>query len=542
MARRRRQLATGILINQLVILTATVAIGFALFAYRERADLDHQYEQRAATIAQTTAAEPEVITCLETPKLCGADVQVLATRIMATSGASYVVVIDRNRVRHSHPIRSLIGQKVAEPVYAMDGRTHTRSDNGKTGWSANALAPVFNAGGQVIGEVSAGLRESSVTAELWHQLPTYASWFAVALAIGAVASFLLATRLKRRTFGLELDEISELLQEREATLHGIKEGVIGLRPDGRVSTINDEARRLLGVGFIGSRATLDDLAPEGRLRDVLSGQIAGQDEVVLTDDFCLVVNRMPVELAGRPHGAVITLRDRTEMSGLLRELDSVQRLTDALRAQHHDFANHLHTVAGLIELGENEEALRYLVELGASDASFSESLRARIASPVIVGLLVGKAAVASERGISLEVTEDSWMGDAPERVQALTTILGNLIDNSLDALSPSGSRGAGDSPRQETPGLIEVTLLDDGDGITLRVRDNGPGIPEDLRDEVFTDGFTTKAERSGVRRGLGLALVHRLVQRLGGTIRLEVQDGTTFDVHLPQRVKTSVLS
>jgi len=416
-----------------------------------------------------------------------------------------------------------IGQKVAEPIVVLDGQSHTTIDNGVTGRSANGRAPVFGPDGRVIGEVSAGLLERSVVHVLWHDLPAYALWFAIALAIGAVASFLLASRLKRRTFGLELDEIAELLREREATLHGIKEGVIAIGPKGRVTTINDEARRLLGLRVVESVKTLEDLAPEGRLREVLDGTIRGQDEVVLTDDFCLVVNRMPVQLAGRPHGAVITLRDRTEMSGLLRELDSVQRLTDALRAQHHDFANHLHTVAGLIELGENDEALRYLVELGASDASFSESLRSRIASPVIVGLLVGKAAVASERGISLILTDDSWLGDTPERVQAVTTILGNLIDNSLDALSMPEGR-------------IEVTLLDDGDGLTLRVRDNGPGIPVELRDEIFTDGFTTKAERSGLRRGLGLALVHRLVQRLGGTIALETSDGTTFEVHLPQHV------
>ena len=528
MARRRRQLATGILINQLVILTLSVVIGFGLFAYSQRGVLDREYEQRAVLIAQTTAASPEVIRCLQAPAACSSDVQALANRIRRNSGALYVVVIDLNRVRHSHPDPGQIGKKVVEPIAVLDGQSVTSIDNGMTGRSANGKAPVFAPDGRVIGEVSAGLLERSVLRVLWHDLPAYALWFAIALLIGAVASFLLASRLKRRTFGLELDEIAELLREREATLHGIKEGVIAIGPKGRVTTINDEARRLLGVGFADNLATLDDLAPEGRLRDVLSGRIDGPDQVVLTDDFCLVVNRMPVTLAGRPHGSVITLRDRTEMSGLLRELDSVQRLTDALRAQHHDFANHLHTVAGLIELGENEEALRYLVELGAADASFSESLRSRIASPVIVGLLVGKAAVASERGISLSLTDDSWMGDTPERVQAVTTILGNLIDNSLDALAVD--RGAGEA------GRIEITLLDDGDGITLRVRDNGPGVPEELRDEIFTDGFTTKAERSGVRRGLGLALVHRLVQRLGGTITLEVTDGTAFEVHLPQRV------
>lgn len=533
MARRRRQLATGILINQLVILTLSVVIGFGLFAYSQRGVLDREYEQRALLIAQTTAASPEVISCLEAPAKCGNDVQTLANQIRYNSGALYVVVIDLNQIRHSHPDATQIGKKVSEPIVVLNGKSFTTIDNGVTGRSANGRAPVFGPDGRVIGEVSAGLLERSVLRVLWHDLPAYALWFVIALVIGAVASFLLATRLKRRTFGLELDEIAELLREREATLHGIKEGVIAIGPKGRVTTINDEARRLLGLGFVENVGTLEDLAPDGRLRDVLAGDIGGQDEVVLTDDFCLVVNRMPVSLAGRPHGAVITLRDRTEMSGLLRELDSVQRLTDALRAQHHDFANHLHTVAGLIELGENEEALRYLVELGAADASFSESLRSRISSPVIVGLLVGKAAVASERGIALTLTEDSWMGETPERVQAVTTILGNLIDNSLDALS--GGRGTSGSPLLETP-TIEVTVLEDEDGLTLRVRDNGPGIPEDLRDEIFTDGFTTKAERSGLRRGLGLALVHRLVQRLGGTIVLEVSEGTAFEVRLPQRV------
>lgn len=537
MARRRRQLATGILINQLVILTLSVVIGFGLFAYGQRGVLDREYEQRAVLIAQTTAASPEVITCLESPLKCGSEVQALANRIRRNSGALYVVIIDLNRVRHSHPDPQQIGKQVTEPIAVLGGQSVTMIDNGVTGRSANGKAPVFGPDGRVIGEVSAGLLERSVVRVLWRDLPAYALWFAIALLIGAVASFLLASRLKRLTFGLELHEIAELLREREATLHGIKEGVIAIGPKGRLTTINDEARRLLGLGFVDTLETLDDLAPAGRLRDVLSGAIGGQDEVVLTDDFCLVVNRMPVSLAGRPHGAVITLRDRTEMSGLLRELDSVQRLTDALRAQHHDFANHLHTVAGLIELGENEEALRYLVELGAADASFSESLRARIASPVIVGLLVGKAAVASERGISLTLTDDSWLGDTPERVQAVTTILGNLIDNSLDALSESRTPGTAPTDIYRDQGRIEVTILDDGDGITLRVRDNGPGIPEELRDEIFTDGFTTKAERSGLRRGLGLALVHRLVQRMGGTIALEVEDGTAFEVHLPQRVR-----
>jgi two-component system CitB family sensor kinase len=435
-----------------------------------------------------------------------------------------VVVIDMDRVRHSHPDPSLIGQKVSEPIATLDRKTHVGIDNGSTGPSANAKAPLYGPDGVMVGEVSVGLREDTVSAALSRELPAYATWFAVALAAGALASWLLARRLKRRTFGLELDEIAKLLQEREATLHGIREGVIAFDRAGRVTMINDEARRLLGLGTARVGGRLEELVAPGRLRSVLSGEVVGQDEVVLTDDYCLTVNRMPVALAGKPHGAVVTLRDRTELSGLLRELDSVRGLTDALRAQQHEFSNRMHTVAGLLELGESDEALCYLTDLRGAEAEFAESVRSRIASPLLVGLILGKAAVASERGIELELTEDTWLGEAPEKVQALTTILGNLIDNAFEALG---------EPRNG-PGHVLLSVIEDEDGIRVRVSDNGPGIPQGASTWVFADGFTTKPANSSLRRGLGLALVHRLVQRLGGDISVTEGPGAVFTVRLPK--------
>jgi len=269
------------------------------------------------------------------------------------------------------------------------------------------------------------------------------------------------------------------------------------------------------------------MVPPGRLQDLLSGEIQGKDQVVLTDEYYLTVNRMPVTLAGRPHGAVVTLRDRTELSGLLRELDSVTSLTDALRAQQHEFSNRMHTVAGLLELGETEEALQFLTDLSGAEAAFAESVRSRIAPSVLVGLILAKAAVAGERGVELELTDDTWLGDTPDKVQALTTVLGNLIDNAFDAVS-----GPGVNPGK--PGRVLVSIVEDDDGITVRVADNGPGIPAGASETVFTDGFTTKPATGSMRRGLGLALVHRLVQRLGGTIAATEGPGAVFTVRLPK--------
>ncbi|HZP54649.1 sensor histidine kinase [Actinocrinis sp.] len=536
---RMRRLSTQILVSQIVILVAVVLVGFVLFAYQQRGQLDEQYEQRAADIAATVAGIPEVGSCLETEGgACGDSIQQIATRVQTETGASYVVVIDMNRVRHSHPNPALIGQQVEEPIATVDGKIHVRMDPGSLGRSANGRAPLYGPDGVMVGEVSAGITETSITSELAQELPGEALWVAAALAAAAFASWLLAARLKRRTFGLELDEITTLLQEREATLHGIREGVIAFDPAGRVTMINDEARRLLGLGTAGIGGRLEDLVPEGRLRDVLSGEIAGQDQVVLTDDYCLTVNRMPVTLAGRSHGAVVTLRDRTELSGLLRELDSVRGLTDALRAQQHEFSNHMHTVAGLLELGESAEALHYLTDLGGAEAEFAESVRSRIASPLIVGLILGKAAVASERGVVLALSDDTLLSEAPEKAQALTTILGNLIDNAFEALGGTGAAGGCQVPGGF--GRVEVTIVEDGSEITVRVADDGPGIPPGAADSIFVDGYTTKPESGSRRRGLGLALVHRLVQRLGGQITVSEGPGAVFTVRLPKHARDVV--
>jgi two-component system CitB family sensor kinase len=529
-----RKLSSQIFVGQVAILVATVLAGFVLFAGQERAQLDRQYEQQAVSIAESVASIDQVGACLEPgARPCGNEVQQIAERAMHDTGAAYVVVIDMNRVRHSHPDPSLIGQKVAEPIVTKDGLTHTGINDGVVGRSASGKAPLYAPDGTMVGEVSVGILESRVSTALWSVLPEYAIWFATALVIGAFASWLLARRLKRRTFGLELDEIARLLLEREAVLHGIREGMIAFDRAGRITLVNDEARRLLSLGASGIGSWIEDIVAPGRLRDVLSGAIGGKDEIVLTDEYCLTVNRMPVALAGRPHGSVVTLRDRTELAGLLRELDSVRGLTDALRAQQHEFANRMHTVAGLLELGESEEALSYLTDLGGSVARFAESLRARIASPLIVGLLLAKSAVAAERGIELVVAEESWMGDVPAQSQALTTILGNLIDNALDAVG--GARTAAHGP-----GRVTVLLVEDEDRIRVEVADNGPGIPAADIDAVFLDGFSTKPASGSLRRGLGLALVHRLVQRLGGTIEASAGPGAVFTVSLPAEVTAAV--
>lgn len=524
MRKRIRKLSSQIFLAQTAILAVSLAVGFVLFATTARAHLDEEYQARAAAIAQTFAEIPTVQSCLaEDRPGCGSTVQGLATATAGAAGASYVVVIDLHRVRHSHPNPALIGARIREPVVAADGKVHLGIDNGATGVNASAKVPLRSPAGAIIGEVSVGIRESSVSATLLAQLPSYGVWFAVMLAIGALASLAVASRMKRRTFGLELDEIAHLLQEREATLHGIREGVIAVDPAGRMNVVNDEALRLLRLppGVLGSTVRIG--IPAGPIRELLSGTTPITDQILLTDDLSLVVNRLPVRLAGRAHGVVLTLQDRTVLDGLARELDGARSLTESMRAQQHEFSNRMHAIAGLLELARPDDALAYVNEIRGTSATLDQALRTHIAAPQIVGLMLGKAAEANELGIELVITPATSLGEAPDRVQALTTVLGNLIDNAFDAVAGTTA-----------PRRVEVTIDETEKILKVTVSDTGRGIPPELRGSIFQNGFTTKTDPLSRHSGLGLSLVHRTALKLGGSVQVEEGPGATFVVELPR--------
>jgi two-component system CitB family sensor kinase len=412
---------------------------------------------------------------------------------------------------------------------------HTGIDEGSLGRSANARAPVVDASGRSVGEVSVGILESEVSGRVEAEVVDIALYTAVALALGVVASLLLARAIKRVTFGLEPAEIVGMVQEREAMLHGIREGVLGVDATGTVNVLNDEGRRLLGVESAGLGQPVEEVVPEGRLRQIITGATVGADLVAVTDEHLLVLNRMPVTVAGRHAGWVVTIRDRTELEALMRQLDSMEGLSTALRAQEHEFSNRLHVLSVLLELGEVEEATSYSRELEAQTTMASEEIRARVGPPVVVALLLAKMTVAAERDVVVRLDPGSHLEAGQVEDLPIVSVLGNLVDNAVDAVADD-PRTRGAHPRGE----VVVSLTARSGMVHLSVADTGPGIPEDRLRDVFLDGYSTKEPRGAMRRGVGLALVHRLVTRAGGTITASSPAGARFDVALPLRVREGV--
>jgi two-component system CitB family sensor kinase len=523
-ARPRLSLASRILAFQLGIIVGALILGAVATVAVERYRLDDQYERKALGVAQSVADMPSVREALRDSDP-SRTLQPLAQGMRNVSGASFIVIAGPDGIRYSHPNPAMIGKPIdEEPGAILQGRTFMGVQTGTLGRSARGKAPIFDGTGHVVGIVSVGFLETALWKQLLNDVPQLLVYLLVAVALGVAGSLWLARLLKRQTFGLEPQEIATLLEQREASLHGIREGTVATDLDGRVTLINDEARRLLRLPEHLEGRRLLDVLPPGRVRDVLSGEVTGADEVVLAADRVLVVSRMPVVVRGRTIGYVATFRDRTELEGLLRELDNARGLTEALRAQAHDFSNRLHTIAGLIELGRFEEAMQLTTESSSVSQELTESLLERVGDPVLGALLLGKSAVAAERGIHFRLSPDSRLDGDAGHPRDLITVVGNLIDNAMDAVA-SSSNGA--------PRWVEVSIRQEEGDVVIKVHDSGPGIGVDDTERIFSEGYTTKLAGPGSRRGLGLALVKQVAARRGGQVAVVNQGGAVFTVRLP---------
>jgi two-component system CitB family sensor kinase len=523
-----RRLSTQITVLVLGLILMTVGIGALVSFLQARSELDAHAGERALSLARVVATDADVIEAFDTPEP-PAIIDPIAEHFRQATGAAFIVVADDRGIRYSHPNPQMIGTSLLNdpgenPEAVLSGKTFVGRQNGSLGPSMRAKTPIRNAKGKVIGLVSVGISEQKISETLRSNLLIYLLPAILGLGLGVTGAVLLSRRVKRQTFGLEPGEIAGLLEQREAMLHGVREGAVTVDTAGRITMVNDEAQRLLGVDRTAVGRRLSAVLPTGRVQEVLTGETGGLDEVIVLRDRVLVVNRMPVEVRGRAIGAVITLRDRTELDTLVRELQDVRGLADALRAQEHEFANRLHVIGGLVELGKYEEAVRYINKQSDLHQELASVILGSIGDPVVAALLLGKAAVASERGVQLTVSRGTDLPVLREAdSQALVTIIGNLIDNALD----SASQGA-------TGGRVEVAIGVEGESLVVRVHDSGQGVDPSIADEIFTDGFTTKAARQpGYRRGLGLALVSQEVRRRKGDIAVTNADGAVFTVRLP---------
>jgi len=513
---------------QCVLVVLLTVAGSAAAVLQAQATERDGARRQVLAAAEALAGAPSTISALR-----AADPSALlepqTTALERQAGVDFVVVMSPAGVRYTHPNPALIGGTfVGHIAKAAAGQAFTETYRGSLGPSVRSVVPIRDpaSGDRVVALVSVGITEHRLSSLFRQQLPSVVGISAAALGVAVLGAYAVGRRVRRQTMGLGPVALAELYEHHDAVMHAMREGLLLLDPAGRLILANDEAVRLLELPAARTGRTPAELGVDGSLREVLVGGEDVADGIHLTENRVLTVNQSTARRHGRDLGTVVTLRDRTEIQGLTDELASVRGFAEALRASNHEAANRLHTVVTLIELDRPGEAVRFATGELAAQQELVDRIMASVEEPVLAALVLGKVAQARERGIELEVGAVTAVRELPLPVTDAVTLVGNLIDNAVEAV-------AGFETGQK---VVSVDLADDAEGLALRVADTGPGIPEALREEVFVRGFTTKAEAG---RGLGLALVTQIVRRYHGTITVceAVGGGAVFEVRIPRRAE-----
>lgn len=516
----RRLFAQTIALQLGIIALVLLVAGFA-FARQAQSTLEEQYANRSLAIAETVAAMP-IVRDNVADESSASILQPVAESVRIATGASFVVIADIGGVRRSHPNPDRIGQAVStDPSRTLSGIADTYVETGTLGRSVRGKAPVYDRQNEIVGLVSVGTLSVTVADAFGEKVPAVLLGSALAMLLGSIGAWILARRIRSQTHGLEPADIGALYERREAMLLGIREGVVGLDAAGNINLVNSEAERLLGINADHTGKALIELVPSSGLERLLNDTSVEHRDVELSiGDQIVIVNVMPVRVRNQDVGTVVTLRDRTELHEVIGELESVQTLVDALRAQAHEFSNTLHTVSGLIELGRPQEVLDLILDQTATHQRLTSAYENQIADPFVVGLLLAKSAIATERGIGFEVESSGLAKTRMSGARELITIVGNLIDNALDNVA--GPRNTG--------GIVTASFVRKGDDLHVSVVNNGQPIDPNTSDVMFDAGFTTKS--TNLHSGIGLTLVLQAVENLNGSIELH-PDGKTFLVTIP---------
>lgn len=490
----------------------------------ERTTEDSQAE-KAKTIAHIVANDSIVIDGL-TGKADITAIQTYTNRILKNTGVQFIVVMDMNGIRKSHPNPQKIGHHFigGDEGPALKGKEHVSLAEGTLGISMRVFVPVFSETGEQLGAVAVGISADNVKERVKESRHIIYIGVGVGVLVGMIGAILLARHIKKSLFGLEPHRIAKILEERNTMLQSVKEGIIAVDKEANVTLINNEAKRLfkksgLEEDFIGKDVEL--YMPNSRIKEVLqTGEVQLNEEQNIYG-ITIVTNRVPLYVKGEIVGAIATFRDKTEIRKLAEELTGIRLYAEALRAQSHEFMNKMHVVLGLTHMKQYEELQKYISGMVSEHQYEIGGIMKRIKSPVFAGFLLGKLSYAREKNIKLIISEDSYMPEIEDEsiTHELITIVGNLIDNALEAVENCEKK------------QVEVKIQY-GDTLIITVQDTGKGIQEEEIGALFTKGYSTK----GDNRGYGLYLVTESIQRINGEIHVYslVGKGTTITIEIPK--------
>lgn len=440
----------------------------------------------------------------------------------------YIIVVDNDGIRYSHPNPHKIGKKFVggdEDRVVKEGDTYISEATGTLGKSLRAFIPIYDTeskkeiGFVCVGTLLQSIEETKYMAIVYIILTSLGG-----LTIGVIGAFLLAKNIKNTLLGLEPEEITRQYNEKMGILDAIYEGLVAIDNKGKITIINDSALNILHYGnkidkneIIGTN--IEEFFSTTRLLTVLETGEGEFEKEQRINNTVIMTNRIPITDRGKVVGAIATFRDKTELTKLAEELTGVKKMAWSLRAQNHEFMNKLHTIAGLIQLEEYDEAIQFISDVAKSRNKISSILTKNIKDSYLSAILFSKYNKAEENRVKFKIDENSIITKLPQFMtsEEIVSIIGNLIENSLDAVSNDGD------------GEIYIKIEEQTKYLKIKIKDNGPGIKEKYMDKIYDQGFTTKEGD----RGHGMYIVKEIVDGAGGKLELKVDKGVTWDITIP---------
>ncbi|WP_339265824.1 DcuS/MalK family sensor histidine kinase [Paenibacillus sp. FSL R5-0470] len=524
----RLQTTITLMIGAVLIIMLLVV--YVLFSIKVSSQTKSSLEQKAVIISRTLSRNPLIIEALNKSR-SSSELQSYTEEIRLLNNVEFVVVMDMNAIRYSHPDKDKIGKHFigGDEAAVLRGQESISEAEGSLGPSVRAFSPVFSARGKQLGAVAVGISLGNIRLAIRENVGILYWGLLIGSLIGAAGAFLLARVIKKMMFGMEPAAIAKLLEERNSMLQSVREGVIAVDKESRITLINTEARRLLaaiGMQDDPLNQSVESFWPSLRMNTVLKTGEASQDLEVEHSGVTLLANVVPIHVKGAVEGAIATFRDKTEISILMERLSGISLYAEALRAQAHEFMNKLHVILGLTHMKRYDRLEAYITSTVTTTQAEMGTVVRQVKDPVMAGFLLGKLSRAREAGVRLVLLEDGILPEPsdPERSCQLITIVGNLLDNAMEAPEGRGSK------------YIHFSFQYQDKTLIVTVSDNGSGIPDEKLPYIFQQGYSTK----GHDRGIGLYLVERSLKAMGGKIVCETGkgEGTRFTVSLPYRAKS----
>lgn len=526
--KKAMKLQTKLTLLVIAVVFVSISIIISFVASWMTGNIESKARTNIMNVAEMVAHSREIINALEAKDPNRKIGPYITMQLQNLEQVEYIIVADMEGIRYSHPNPEMIGERFVggdEYRVVQSGETYISEATGTLGKSLRAFTPIYDSENKrEIGFVSVGTLTHSVETAKHTAILSIILIGLGGLTAGVIGSFLLANNIKNTLLGLEPEEITKLYNEKMGILDAIHEGLIAVDQRGRITLINDAALNILPPEnrinkeqLIGKN--IEEVIPSTRMINVLETGKSEFEKEQRINNTIIMTNRIPIMNRGKVVGAIASFRDKTEVIKMAEELTGVQKMAWSLRAQNHEFMNKLHTIAGLIQLEEYEEALQFISDVAKVRSNISNILTGNIKDPSLSALLLAKYNKAEECRVTLNIDENSKLTKLPEYMtsEEIVSVVGNLIENSLDEVKNDGT------------GLIYIKIIEDGHFLTIKMKDNGGGIPVDHRETIYEQGFSTKEGQ----RGHGMYIVKKIIDESNGKIELVVDDGVFWNITIP---------